>query len=206
MNHLVDGILAAPVLVGGTALAAGGLAIGCRKLDPERIPGAALLSAAFFAASLVHVPIGPWGVHPLLGGLLGILLGWAAFPVVFVALLLQAMLFGVGGITVLGVNTVTIALPAVAVHALFAARLERGSPALWGALAGATAVAMSGALVALALLLGGREWLPAAALVGAAYLPLVVVEAALTATVASYLARVRPEMLGAGLLAHGRDA
>jgi cobalt/nickel transport system permease protein len=206
MNHLVDGILAAPVLVGGTAVAAGGLAIGCRRLEPERIPSAALLSAALFAASLVHVPLGPWGVHPLLSGLLGILLGWAAFPVAFVALLLQAVLFGVGGITVLGVNTVTIALPAVVVHALFAARLERGSPAPWGALAGASAAAMSGALVALALLLGGREWRPAAALVAAAYLPLVVVEAALTAGVASYLGRVHPALLGAGLLAPGRDA
>lgn len=207
MNHLVDGILAAPVLVGGTALAAGGLAIGCRKLEPERIPGAALLSAGFFAASLVHVPLGPWGVHPLFGGLLGLLLGWVAFPVVFVALLLQAVLFGVGGITVLGVNTVTIALPAVVVHALFAARVERGSPALWGGLAGASAVVMSGALVALALALGGREWLPAATLAAAAYLPLAAAEGVATGAIVAYLGRAHPAMLGArGLLAHGRDA
>ena len=207
MNHLVDGILAAPVIVGGTALAAGGLAIGCRKLEPEGIPGAALLTAGFFAVSLIHVPLGPWGVHPLLGGLLGILLGWVAFPVVFVALVLQAALFGVGGITALGVNTVTIALPAVVVHALFAARLERGSPALWGGLAGGSAVLLSGALVALALALGGREWLPAATLVAAAYLPLAVVEAATTAAIVVYLGRAHPSMLGAGgLLAQGRDA
>jgi cobalt/nickel transport system permease protein len=207
MNHLVDGILAAPVVVAGTALAAGGLVIGCRRLEPERIPKAALLAAAFFVVSLVHVPIGPWGLHPLLNGLLGILLGWAAFPVIFVALLLQAMIFGVGGITVLGVNTVTLALPAVVVHALFAARVERGSPVLWGALAGASAAVMSGALVATALALSGKELWPAATLVSAAYLPLAAVEAGLTATIASYLVRVHPAMLAAGgLLAHGRDA
>ena len=198
MAHLVDGILAAPVIVAGTALAAGGLAIGCRKLEPERIPAAALLAAAFFAASLVHVPIGPWGVHPLLNGLLGVLLGWAAFPVIFVALLLQALLFGVGGVTVLGVNTVALALPAVVAHSLFAARLERGSPALWGALAGGSAAAMTGGLVALALAASGRELVPAAALVGAAYLPLAAVEAALTAAIASYLGRAHPALL-AGL-------
>jgi len=207
MNHLVDGILAAPVVVAGTGLAAGGLLIGCRQLEPERIPKAALLAAAFFVVSLVHVPIGPWGLHPLLNGLLGILLGWAAFPVIFVALLLQAMIFGVGGITVLGVNTVTLALPAVAVHALFAARVMRGSPVLWGALAGASAAVMSGALVATALALSGKELWPAATLVSAAYLPLAVVEAGLTATIASYLVRVHPALLAAGgLLAHGRDA
>jgi len=207
MNHLVDGILAAPVIVAGTALAAGGLAIGCRKLEPERIPKASLLAAAFFVVSLVHVPIGPWGLHPLFNGLLGILLGWAAFPAIFIALLLQAIFFGVGGITVLGVNTVTLALPAVAVHGLFAARLESGSPALWGALAGASAVLLSGALVALALALSGKELWPAATLVSAAYLPLAAVEAALTATIATYLGRVHPAMLGAGgLVPHGRDA
>lgn len=207
MAHLVDGILATPVIVAGTAIAAGGLAIGCRRLEPERIPQTALLAAAFFVVSLVHVPLGPWGIHPLLNGLLGVLLGWAAFPAIFVALLLQAMLFGVGGITVLGVNTVTLALPAVVAHGLFGARLERGSPAVWGALAGASAVAMSGALIALALALSGKELWPAATLVAAAYVPLAAVEAALTATIASYLGRVHPAMLGAGgLLAQGRDA
>jgi cobalt/nickel transport system permease protein len=196
MAHLVDGILAAPVIVAGTALAAGGLAIGCRRLEPERIPSAGLLAAGFFVASLVHVPVGPWGMHPLLNGLLGVLLGWAAFPAIFVALLLQAMLFGVGGVTVLGVNTVALALPAVVAHALFAARLERGSPVLWGALAGGSAAAMTGALVALALAASGKELRPAAALVSVSYLPLVAVEAALTGAIASYLARVHPALLG----------
>jgi cobalt/nickel transport system permease protein len=206
MAHLVDGILAAPVIVGGTLLAAGGLALGCRRLEPERIPSAGLLSAAFFVASLVHVPVGPWGMHPLLNGLLGVLLGWAAFPAIFVALLLQAMLFGVGGVTVLGVNTVALALPAVVAHGLYAARLERGSRALWGALAGGSAAAMTGALIALALAASGKELWPAAALVGAAYLPLVAVEAVLTATVAAHLGRVNPALLAAGGPARARDA
>ena len=207
MAHLVDGVVAWPVLLGGTALAAGGLAIGCRRLEPERIPQAALLSAAFFVVSLVHVPVGPWGMHPLLNGLLGILLGWAAFPAIFVALLLQATCFGVGGITVLGVNTVTLAAPAVLVHALFARRLERGSRVVWGAAAGGVSVVMTAVLIALVLALSGRELRPAAAMMLGAYLPLAAIEAALTATVASYLGRVNPALLGAqAVLAQGRDA
>ena len=52
--------------------------------------------------------------HLILNGLLGVVLGWAAFPVIFVALLLQAVLFQFGGFTVLGVNTATMGLGALA--------------------------------------------------------------------------------------------
>jgi cobalt/nickel transport system permease protein len=206
MAHLVDGILSPPVVVAGVALAAAGLAVGCRKLDVERIPAAGQLTAAFFVASLVHVPVGPLGIHLLLNGLLGLLLGWVAVPALFVGLLLQAALFGVGGITVLGVNTVVLGAPALLVHYLVAPHLERGSPALWGAVAGGAATAASAALVALALVLSGRELRPAAALVLAANLPLVAVEAAVTGSVVSFLRRVHPAMLAPPrALAQGRD-
>ena len=61
----------------------------------------AILAAHFFVGSLIHVPVGPSSVHVVLNGLLGMLLGWAAFPSIFVALMLQAILFQYGGITVL---------------------------------------------------------------------------------------------------------
>ena len=40
---------------------------------------AGLLGAAFFVASLIHVPIGFSSAHLILNGLLGVVLGWAAF-------------------------------------------------------------------------------------------------------------------------------
>ena len=206
MAHLVDGILSPPVVAAGAVLALGGLAVGCRKLDAERIPTAGLLTASFFVASLVHVPLGPLGVHPLLNGLLGLLLGWVAVPALFVGLVLQATLFGVGGISVLGVNTVVLAVPALLVHHLVGPRLERGSPALWGAVAGGAASAGSALLVALALVLSGRELRPAAALVLLANLPLVAIEAAVTGTIVSFLRRVHPAMLAPPRAAlQGRD-
>ena len=76
----------------------------------------AILAAAFFVGSLIHVPIGPSSVHLILNGLLGMLLGWAAFPSIFVALMLQAILFQYGGITVLGVNTFKIIVPCFPPH------------------------------------------------------------------------------------------
>ena len=112
--HISEGVLSPAVLGAGAVLAAAGIVIGLRKLDYDRLMTVAILAAAFFVGSLIHVPIGPSSVHLILNGLLGMLLGWAAFPSIFVALMLQAILFQYGGITVLGVNTFNMAFPAVA--------------------------------------------------------------------------------------------
>ena len=111
--HISEGVLSTPVLLSGAALTVVGTAIGLKKMDYDRIPQVAVLSAAFFVASLIHVPIGPSSVHLILNGLLGLLLGWAAFPAILVGLALQALLFQYGGLIVLGVNTFNMAMPAV---------------------------------------------------------------------------------------------
>ena len=95
--HISEGVLSAPVLAGGAAFAVAATAVGLKKLTSDRIPQAGVLSAAFFVASLVHVPIGPSSMHLILNGIVGLLLGWAAFPVIAVALVLQAVLFQFGG-------------------------------------------------------------------------------------------------------------
>ena len=102
--HISEGILSGPMLVSGAALAAAGTAIGLKKLDYDHIAKAGMLSAAFFVASLIHVPIGPSNAHLILNGLVGLLLGWAAFPAILVALVLQGAFFQFGGITTLGVK------------------------------------------------------------------------------------------------------
>ena len=125
MAHIPDGVLSVPVLIGGAALAVGGLALGLSRLEERDIPKTAILSAVFFVASLVAVPIGPTSVHLLLAGAMGIVLGVAAIPAVFVGLLLQAVLFGFGGITSLGVDVVDIAFPGVILAALARPMLRR---------------------------------------------------------------------------------
>ena len=45
-----------------------------------------------------------WPRCLVLNGLMGLMLGWAALPAVFTALLLQAVFFGHGGYTTLGVR------------------------------------------------------------------------------------------------------
>ena len=111
--HIAEGVLSVPALSAGAAIAALGIWLGLRRLDESRLILAAVLAATFFLGSLIHVPLGPGSVHLLLGGLAGLLLGWTAFPVIFIGLLLQAVLFQFGGLLVLGVNTSTVAVPAV---------------------------------------------------------------------------------------------
>jgi cobalt/nickel transport system permease protein len=198
--HIVDGALANEVALAGAAMTAAGVAVGLRALTPERIPAAGVLSAAFFVSSLIHVPLGPVSAHLTLSGLAGLVLGWAAFPALFVGLTLQTAFLGFGGVTALGVNTLAMAGPAVAVWALCGRGAARGGPqaaALWGATAGALAIALGAVVVAGALALGGPAFRPAAALALAAHVPLMAVEAALTAAAVGLLRRVRPEALGA---------
>ena len=195
--HIVDGALSHEVVVAGAILAAGGIAMGLRKLPLEKIPAAGVLSASFFVASLIHVPIGPSSVHLILNGLAGLVLGWAAFPALFVGLLLQTVFFGFGGVTVLGVNTVNIALPAVAVYYLCRSGLASGSPivaGVVGGIGGALSIVLTTFLVGLSLAMSGEEFIPAAKLVFFAHIPIMAIEGILTGF-AVYLARkVKPEL------------
>lgn len=106
--HIAEGVLSAPVILSGAALSIGAVGYGLRKLPQDNLILAGLVGAAFFVASLIHVPVGFSSAHLILNGLVGIVLGWAAYPVIFVALLLQAVLFMFGGLTTLGVNTFTM--------------------------------------------------------------------------------------------------
>ena len=199
--HISEGVLSAPVILGGWALAATGVALGLRKLDDEHIMAVAIVSAAFFVASLIHVPLGPASVHLVLNGLMGALLGPAAFPAILVALLLQAMLFQYGGLVILGVNTFNMALPAVLCFYVFRPWLRRGGA--WrssGAfLCGALAVLLSGLLTAGALVLSGEAFQVTAQVILAAHLPVMAVEGLLTLLAVGFLAKARPEMLATTL-------
>ncbi len=195
--HISEGVLSPAVLAGGAALAAAGTAIGLKKLDYEAIPRVAILSAAFFVATLIHVPVGPVGLHLVLNGLMGLLLGWLAVPAILIALFLQALLFQFGGLTVLGVNTVNMAAPAVICFYAYRGLLSRGGrPAAVAAFAcGATAILLSGILVAAALVFTGQGFFEVAEMVLVAHIPVMIIEGLMTLFVFLFLKKVRPEML-----------
>lgn len=199
--HISEGILSGPVLAGGALAAALGIGLGLRRLDVENTPKTAMLAAVFFVASLIHVPVGPGNVHLILNGLAGILLGWAVFPALAVALFLQAMLFQFGGLTVLGVNVLTMALPGLAAYGGF--RLCRGatrSPQVvfgLGVALGALSVLASGLLLTAALALGGRGFLNVAAGLVVVHVPVMVADGLVTGSALLFLRAVRPDLLDA---------
>ena len=199
--HISEGVLSGPVLISGGALAAAGTAVGLKKLDYDRIARAGILSAAFFVASLIHVPIGPANAHLILNGLVGLLLGWAAFPAILVALVLQAVLFQFGGITALGVNTIIMALPAVICYLVFSRFLhKRPVVALSAAFAcGFLSVLFGAVLVGLALIFTEENFFEVSAIVIAAHIPVMIIEGVITAVCVSFLKKVQPEMLPGSL-------
>lgn len=195
--HLSEGVAGLPVLITGAVLGAGLAAVGLRKTDPMDLPKAAMLSAAFFAAALVRVPIGPACAHLTLNGFLGLLLGWPAIPAILTALFLQASLFQFGGLTTLGVNLVAVAGPAMLVWFLFAKTAHR-KPARIALIAafgaGATGIILGASLLALALAFSGEPFFPAAKLLIAAHLPVAVIEGVFTAFALGFIRKTRPDL------------
>lgn len=197
--HISEGVLSIPVLLMGGLCSGVGLAIGLKQLEDERIPQVAVLSAAFFVISLIHLPLGPANVHLVLHGLLGLILGWAAFPALFIALLLQALLFGFGGLSVLGVNTTVLALPAILCFYLFQPLVHKATTNkvlfVYGSGAGILAIALSTFLMAFSLLTTGETFGYLVQLMWIAHLPVMLVEGVITGMVIIFLRQVRPESL-----------
>ncbi|MCW8329118.1 cobalt transporter CbiM [Photobacterium sp. SDRW27] len=193
--HIVDGVLSIPVLAIGAVVSVVGTVYGLRQLDDNKIPQAAVLAACFFVASLVHIPVGPSSVHLIFNGLLGLLLGWSAFPVVAVGLVLQGVFLGFGGIIVLGVNLVNIALPAVLIHLLLSPHIHKYSGSVIGFMAGFGAVVLTSVLVALSLTFSGDVFWNSAALVLTSHLPVALLEGFICAYSFSLVKKVRPEIV-----------
>ncbi len=197
--HISEGVLAVPVLLAGAGVTVIGLGIGLKKIDAKKVPEVSLLSATFFVASLIHVPIGPSNAHLVLNGLLGVLLGWGAFPAIFIGLFLQAILFQFGGLTTLGINTANMAIPAVVFGILAKRFISLKHPIFSSVILGilsAVALFFAGLLVALSLWFSGKSFLLASKLILLAHIPIAVVEGIITAGIIRFLLKVKPEIFG----------
>jgi cobalt/nickel transport system permease protein len=155
--HLPDGFLSPQTYL--PAWAAAGLAWAWaarglrRTLDEETVPRLAALTALAYGLGLVMVPI-PGGTsgHALGVAMLALLFGLRlSFLAYSLVLLLQALLFGAGGITALAVNALAMGLAGsvVAVLAFRALRPLNETAAV--AAAAWASVMVAGLLLALAL-------------------------------------------------------
>lgn len=194
--HLSDGVLTGAWIVVGFLLAILMLLPAVIRIADDEIPRIALLAAAFFVSSLIHVPLGVVSVHLLLTGLLGAILGARSGLAIGVGLTLQAVLLGHGGFTALGWNIVVMTLPAWGAWWIFRGVRKCGSLAVAGFVTGSLAVVTTCIVHASVLIVAGQEDYTLLASAGIlAHAPLAILEGVVLATTATYVGKVKPQLL-----------
>lgn len=196
--HISEGVLSGTALAIGWAGSITCTAIGLKKTDTSKIVRTALISSAFFLASLVNIRIGPSSTHLSMLAPVGLILGWSSFPAMLIALFLQAILFHFGGLLVLGVNTFTMGMPALLAHMLFG-KMIRGENKIFSGIisfiAGFLAVITGAFLVGVFLGISDRNFIETAKILLYAHIPLALIEGAVTCFMIMFLRRVSPEFL-----------
>jgi cobalt/nickel transport system permease protein len=212
--HIPDGLLPPSVYISGYAITGGTTWYALHQIsknsNPQaQIPKASLLTAAFFVASLLHIPIPPTSIHFVLNGLMGIILGYYAFPAILIGLFFQAVMFGHGGLAALGINAAMMGIPALLASYLFrfTQPLERKQgrwTAVFAFIAGSGAIAISASIFTLVTLATISEDIDAKAEQTITFLALggygiqALLEGTFTVMVVSFLQRVKPELLESG--------
>lgn len=220
--HIPDGYLGPQTYVAGYVAAAPFWAAASRivgrTLRSRQVPMLALGAAFCFVIMMFNVPI-PGGTtgHAVGGVLIAVLLGpWAACIAVSVALIVQAFLFGDGGITAIGANCLNMAviMPFVGygVYRLIAGRSEATSRRRWIGAAIGGYIGLNAAALATAFEFGIQPLIARDAAGHALYAPYPlkiaipamaiehllifgIVEAVVTGLVVAYIQRTDPSLL-----------
>lgn len=198
--HLADGVLS-PEMVVATYVATGAsIAYGLKGIEEDDIPKIALMSGTFFAASLISIPVPPSSVHPLLCGLIGIILGKRSALAFFPALFLQALLFKHGGLTSLGANTFLLFIPALISSYIY--RNLKIRPFIKGTIVGGFSVVMTVIILIGILFLTDKRFaagdFSVINILVLSHLPLVLVEGILTGAAVEFLEKTKTDWIYRG--------
>ncbi|MEV0155098.1 energy-coupling factor ABC transporter permease [Micromonospora sp. NPDC050686] len=211
--HISNGIINGPVAAVFGALALAALAFCVLRaradLDDRLAPMAGLVAAFIFAVQMLNFPIFTAGVsgHLLGGALAALLVGpWVGALCVAVVLVVQALVFGDGGVAMLGLNITNMALLGTAAAYLLIALLLRVLPRTR---AGLAVTAFVSALVSVVVAsqgfvlqyaLGGTTDLGGnlaglAGTMAVVHLLIGIGEGLITATTVLTVAKVRPDLV-----------
>ncbi len=174
--HISEGVLSTGIIVASAATLIPLIANSVRKLQYEDISKVALLSALFFVVSTIHLPIGVTSVHFMMLGMIGIMLGWHSFTALLIALLLQALLIGFGGITSLAVNTLNTGIGALSGFYLFKILKDRLPFVVTSFIVGFVPIVLASIGIAVALMFSNDDFITVAKTALLAHLPLAFVE------------------------------
>lgn len=195
--HIADGIVSGPVIATGFGVTALIAAATMRNVDLEEIPKISVVTAVFFVANFIHIPLVVASIHLILNGLAGVILGKRAFMAIMLGVVLQAF-FGFGGVSVIGVNSVMLGGGALLAYGVWQCRHFVSIPnkeVIFGALAGAMGIFFSGCILALALVTTGEAFITAAQLVLGYHVVLMIIEGAVTGACVGFLLKTKPDLL-----------
>jgi cobalt/nickel transport system permease protein len=209
--HIPDGFLTGEAAAVGAVVGGGALAYCIHRASAESrerdLPVAGLAAAFFLVADAPFFPISVGTDGHLLGGTLAVaLLGpWLGAVTMAVVTVLQALVFGDGGITTLGLNIFNLAvLPALLGYPLILG-LRRVAPLPIACGMAAFCVVLVAACCFVAeSALGALSTVDIGALGGSilgTYAVIAVIEGVLTALIVKALLGVAPELLRARLKA-----
>ncbi|MFC7548023.1 energy-coupling factor ABC transporter permease [Plantactinospora sp. GCM10030261] len=208
-NGIINGSVAAIFAAFALAVLTLCVARGRRDLDDRLAPMAGLVAAFVFAVQMLNFPIftGAVSGHLLGGALAAMLVGpWVGALCVAVVLVVQSLVFGDGGVAMLGLNVTNMALIGTAVAYLLIALLLRVLPRTPAGLAITAFVASVVSVLTAAMAfvvqyelggttdLGGGIGALAGTMAGF-HLVIGVGEGLITATTVLAVAKVRPDLV-----------
>jgi len=174
--HISEGVLSTPIIVTSVVILIPLILNSIRKLQHDDISKVALLSALFFVISTIHLPIGVTSVHFMMLGVIGIILGWHSFTALLIALLLQSLLIGFGGITSLAVNTINTGVGALVGFYLFKILKNLLPSIVTSFIVGFVPIVIASIGIAVALMYSNEDFITVAKTALIAHLPLALVE------------------------------
>lgn len=209
--HIPDGFVSPSICITGYAIT-GGVTWYClqqikKDSNPQqKIPRASLFTAAFFVASLIHIPIPPASIHLVLNGVMGAILGYYSFLAILIGLFFQTVMFQHGGLSTLGINGVIMGIPALVAYHIFrinnqSKRRKKFLTQILAFCAGAGSLILSATLFTVIIITNITSDLDAQAEINAIYLSLIsyviqaMIEGVFTMMLISFLEQVKPEIL-----------
>ncbi len=195
--HIADGIVSGPVMAAGFGIAAIIAAATSRNVELDEIPKISVVTAVFFVANFIHIPLVVASIHLIMNGLAGVILGKRAFMAITLGVVLQSF-FGFGGVTVIGINSVMLGGGALLAWGVWQLRNYVSIPnkeVIFGALAGGMGIFFSGAILALALVTTGDAFFVTAQAVLGYHLVLMVIEGIITGACVGFLLKAKPDLL-----------
>lgn len=194
--HISDGIISIEVATVSAVATLAFCVYSFKNLTNEKIALVASMSALFFVTSFIHIPFGVTQIHLMLIGFIGIFLGSLAFISIAIALILQALLLGFGGISSLGANILVMALPAYLVYLIFKLEiLKKLNEKVKFFLVGFLGVFISSLLLFSVLVFSKDEYLAVAYSIIAVNIPTMILEGIVTMFLLLYIKKSMPKLL-----------